>query len=127
MPARSLGSCARRRRRRRHASFHPTLIFFLLTLPPVHGVYDVDTDPLGSCVRDPATEQSTTSTTPACCAWSLLGSCARCSRRTTPARLPWELRSCSCYSVHAVYNASTRAWSLGSRVAVVRRFTRANL
>ena len=51
---------------------------------------------------------------------------ARC-RRTTPARLPWELRSWSCYSVHAVYNASTRAWSLGSCVAVVRRFTHANL
>ena len=36
-----------------------------------------------------------------------LGSCARslarCSRHTTPARLPWELCSWSCYSVHVVY------------------------
>ena len=37
----------------------------------------------------------------------------RC-RRTTPAQLPWELCSWSCYCVHDVYNTSTRAWSLGS-------------
>ena len=43
-----------------------------------------------------------------------LCSLARCRRRTTPTQLPWELRSWSCYSVHAVYNVSTRAWSLGS-------------
>ena len=125
MPAWSLGSCARRRRRRRHASFHPTLIFFLLTLPPVHGVYNAGTDPLGSCVRDPATEQSTTSTTPACCAWSLLGSCARslarCSRRTTPTRLPWELCSWGELLLHESTSSTTPAWSLGSCVRRRRR------
>ena len=101
-------------------------------------------DSLGSCVRGPATA-STSSTMPAPC-WHCRrrGRCSRTTnatgpsgvvlarrRRTTPARLPWELRSWSCYSVHVVYNASTRAWSLGSCAAaaavVVRRFTHANL
>ena len=37
MPARSLGSCARRRRRR-HASFHPTLITSRLFLKTAGGI-----------------------------------------------------------------------------------------
>ena len=73
MPAWSLGSCVRRRRRRRRrascvVSPHANLKSTSPTTPaqvPLGGSY----------VRGPATA-ATSSTTSACCAWSL-GSCAR--------------------------------------------------
>ena len=127
MPAWSLGSCARRRRRRRrHASFHPTLIFFVdppscsWRLQRQHGS-------LGSCVRDPATEQSTTSTTPACCAWSL-GSCARSLAAAVVQRQHGSLGSCvrggNCYCMSPCRLQRQHGPSgVVSVVVVMRRFT----
>ena len=106
--------------------------------------------PYANLFVDPPPLLSTSSTTPARVPWELCSWSCYCMsprrlqcehavhgpsgvvlarrRRTTPARLPWELRSWSCYCVHVIYNASTRAWSLGSCAAVVvRRFTHANL
>ena len=123
MPARSLRELCSRASSSSSCVVSPTLIFFLLTLPPVHGVYDVDTDPLGSCVRDPATEQSTTSTTPACCAWSPSGvALARSLAAAVVQRQHGSLRSC----VRESTSSTTPAWSLGvvsAVVVVMRHFT----
>ena len=103
----------------------PLTLTFLLTPPPVHVIYNASTGPLGVVfvvlLLSPRRLQ---------CRHAVHGPSGVVlahRRRTTPARLPWELRSWSCYCVHVVYNASTRAWSLRSCAVVVRRFTHANL